>query len=137
MRMSPSNVVYDVNGSVRADELSDLFKKSGISRPFEDLDRMRRMIENSNIIVTARIDGLLVGVARSLSDFSYCCYLSDLAVDEKYQRRGIGEELIRRTRGLLSEEVSLILLSAKGAMDYYPRIGFERVDNAFVIRRKR
>ncbi|MCL4336561.1 MAG: GNAT family N-acetyltransferase [Candidatus Thermoplasmatota archaeon] len=135
--MTALNVVYEKKGTVNANELSELFKKSGINRPYEDLDRMQRMIENSDMLVTARIDGQLVGIARSLTDYSYCCYLSDLAVDKKYQKMGIGKEMVHRTREQLSEEVSLILLSAETALNYYPKIGFDRVDNAFVIKRKR
>ena len=131
------NVVYETDGHVSADELSELFRNSGINRPYNDLERLQRMIENSDILVTARVDGFLVGIARSLTDYSYCCYLSDLAVDGKYQKKGIGKELVHKTYEQLSEEVSLILLSAETALNYYPRIGFERVDNAFVIKRKR
>ena len=135
--MTALSVVYEKKGTVKANELSELFRKSGINRPYEDLDRMQRMIENSDMLVTARIDGHLVGIARSLTDYSYCCYLSDLAVDKEYQKMGIGKELVQRTREQLSEEVSLILLSAETALNYYPKIGFDRVDNAFVIKRKR
>ena len=131
------NIVYETDGPVSADELSELFRNSGINRPYNDLERLERMIENSDILVTARVEGFLVGIARSVSDFSYCCYLSDLAIDRKYQKIGIGRELVNRTREQISEEVSLILLSAETALNYYPRIGFERVDNAFVIKRKR
>ncbi|WP_146812496.1 GNAT family N-acetyltransferase, partial [Aneurinibacillus danicus] len=70
-------------------------------------------------------------------DFSYCCYLSDLAVDKDYQKSGIGKELIGRIRNIIGEEVALILLSAPNAMDYYPKVGFDKVDNGFIIRRKR
>ena len=131
------NIVYETDGPVSADELSELFRNSGINRPYNDLERLEWMIENSDILVTARVEGFLVGIARSVSDFSYCCYLSDLAIDRKYQKIGIGRELVNRTREQISEEVSLILLSAETALNYYPRIGFERVDNAFVIKRKR
>ena len=79
----------------------------------------------------------MVGVSRSLTDYSYCCYLSDLAVDRAFQGKGIGRELIRRTQAVIGEEVSLILLSAPGAMSYYPAIGFQPAENAFIIRRKK
>jgi predicted N-acetyltransferase YhbS len=83
-------------------------------------------------------DGMkLVGVSRSLTDYAYCCYLSDLAVDKEYQALGIGKELVRRTQVVIGEEVSLVLLSAPGALSYYPTIGFAPADNAFVIKRKR
>ena len=79
----------------------------------------------------------IAGLSRSLTDYVYCCYLSDLAVDKDYQGRGIGRELVARTRAVIGDEVSLVLLSAPGAMSYYPGLDFQLADNAFVIRRKR
>ena len=79
----------------------------------------------------------LVGVARSVTDYHFCCYLSDLAVDRTCQHQGIGRELVERARTLLGEEVSIILLSAPEAMDFYPRLGFEPVTNGFIVRRAR
>lgn len=98
---------------------------------------MAQMFSAPCLVISAWQEGRLVGVARSLTDFAYCCYLSDLAVDRLVQGQGIGKELVRRTRAAIGDGVSLILLSAPGAMSYYPRIGFERADNAFIIRRSR
>jgi predicted N-acetyltransferase YhbS len=75
----------------------------------------------------------LVGVARSVTDFEYCCYLSDLAVDVDYQKLGIGKELIRRTQARLGPEAKIILLSAPKAEDYYPKLGFRRHDSAWTL----
>lgn len=75
----------------------------------------------------------LVGVARSVTDFTFCCYLSDLAVDRKYQKRGVGKNLIRMTRQALGRKGKLILLSAPAAVGYYPKIGFDRHNQAFWI----
>ncbi|KKO65383.1 Acetyltransferase (GNAT) family protein [Janthinobacterium sp. KBS0711] len=88
------------------------------------------------LVLSAWVDGELVGLARSLTDHAYCCYLSDLAVDKQYQGLGIGKELVKRTQAIIGDEVSLILLSAPDAMSYYPTLGFEPAGNAFVIRRK-
>lgn len=96
------------------------------------------MLDHANLTVTAWAgDKLLVGIARSVTDFSLCCYLSDLAVDECYQRSGIGKMLVTLARIVAGEEASLILLSAPAAMEYYPKIGFEKLENAFAIRRER
>ncbi|MEX1030699.1 MAG: GNAT family N-acetyltransferase [Paenibacillaceae bacterium] len=94
------------------------------------------MIDNSDVVISAWVDGKMIGVARALTDFSYCCYLSDLAVDKNYQQHGVGRELVEQVRAKIGDECALILLSAPGAIDYYPRLGFDRVDNAFVIKRK-
>ena len=91
------------------------------------------MLRNADLMVTAWEKGRLVGVARSVTDFSYCCYLSDLAVDRAFQRTGIGRELIHRTKDRLGPRCMLILLSAPAATDYYPHLGFTRHDSAWVL----
>jgi N-acetylglutamate synthase-like GNAT family acetyltransferase len=130
-------IVYKYNEPIRAEDVIQVFKKSGITRPVEQKERIQKMLDHANIILTAWDDDKLVGIARALTDFSYCCYLSDLAVDKDYQKSGIGKELIGRIRNIIGEEVALILLSAPNAMDYYPKVGFDKVDNGFIIRRKR
>ena len=112
-------------------------KKSGIRRPIDQKERIQKMIDNANLIITAWDGTKLVGIARALTHFSYCCYLSDLAVDQDYQKRGIGKTLIECIKEKISDEVALILLSAPEAMEYYPKIGFDPIDNGFIIRRKR
>lgn len=131
-------ITYKINDEITAEELSTVFKRSGIKRPVDDFPRLKRMIDSADVIISARdAQHQLVGVARSLTDYSYCCYLSDLAVDKTYQKNGIGKELIRLTKEELGEEVALLLLSSKEAMNYYPRIGFEQIDNGFKIARNR
>lgn len=103
----------------------DLYRAStlGERRPVGDVERMAAMLRNANLVITAWDGDLLVGIARSVSDFAYCTYLSDLAVRQSHQRAGIGRELIRLTREH-SGAATLILLSAPAAVDYYPRLGF-------------
>lgn len=114
-----------------------VFNGSGIVRPTTDFARIEKMFANANLIVTAWKGDELVGVCRALTDFSYCCYLSDLAVNKSHQKQGIGQQLIDKVKQAIGEEVSLILLSAEGAMSYYPAIGFDKLDNGFAIKRKR
>jgi len=91
------------------------------------------MLHHANLLCTAWDDSLLVGVARSLTDFEYCCYLSDLAVDERYQKQGIGRGLIELTRSKLGPKAKLILLAAPKAEEYYPKIGFDPVRSAWIL----
>jgi ribosomal protein S18 acetylase RimI-like enzyme len=128
-------VQYRVNAKLEPEELAVLFEKSGIRRPFDDISRIRRMIDNANLIVTAWDSERLVGVARALTDWSWCCYLSDLAVDSACQHQGIGRELVRLVRAEAGEEATLILISAPDAMAYYPKIGMEAIQSAWVIKR--
>jgi ribosomal protein S18 acetylase RimI-like enzyme len=130
-------IIYEFVQKLDALEVANVFKKSGIIRPVDDLDRIQQMVDHADIIVTARINGDLVGIARAITDFSYCCYLSDLAVDANYQRMGIGKELVHLIQEKIGEEVTLLLISALNAVKYYHRIGFEKSDQAFLIRRKR
>ncbi|OAB39775.1 GNAT family N-acetyltransferase [Paenibacillus glacialis] len=128
-------IAYKINTPLRSTDVSGVFKSSGIKRPADDLDRIQRMIDNADVNISAWDGDRLVGIARGITDFSYCCYLSDLAVCKEYQKTGIGTELVERLREHLGEEVSLLLLSAPTAMEYYPCIGFEKTERAFLIPR--
>lgn len=132
-----SEIEYRKDFPLAAADIAAVFDASGIRRPTHDLARIVRMFANSNLIISAWHDGKLVGVCRALTDFSYCCYLSDLAVDKAFQKHGIGRELIAKVRSAIGEEVALILLSAPEAMAYYPKVGFERIENGFIIKRTR
>ena len=127
---------YRTARPITAEQLAGVFDRSGIHRPTHDLRRLQTMLDHADILWTAWEDKELVSVARSITDFAYCCYLSDLAVDQRCQKQGIGRALIQRTKEQLGDEVSLILLSAPGAMAYYPKIGMAHADNAFIIKRK-
>ncbi|MNG29464.1 Acetyltransferase (GNAT) family protein [compost metagenome] len=93
------------------------------------------MLDNADLTVSAWDGDRLIGIARALTDFSYCCYLSDLAVDNDYQKNGIGSKLVEQVRELIGPRCSLVLLSAPGAVGYYPKIGFTLSDKAYVIPR--
>lgn len=95
------------------------------------------MINGANLTITAWDNTTLIGIARALTDFSYCCYLSDLAVHKDYQKQGIGKTLITKVEKEIGEETALILLSAPNAMEYYPKAGFTKAENAFLIPRKK
>jgi len=127
---------YRVGNDLDLDVVLELYRAStlGERRPVDDRERMRTMLERADIVVTAWDGPLLVGLARSISDFAYCTYLSDLAVRVSYQRQGIGRELIRHTRAAADSRASLILLSAPAATDYYPRVGFARHESAWWLR---
>lgn len=125
-----SNVVPEV------DRVIELYKNAGLKRPVDDEERILKMYEHANLIVTAWDGKRLVGVSRALTDFSYCCYLSDLAVSPDYQKQGIGKKLIQLTKDLCGDQAMLLLLSAPSALTYYPATGFRKVENGFIIDRK-
>ncbi len=133
-----SLITYHLDAAITVQQFQDLLQRStlGERRPTA-AERLQRMLDHASLIVTAWDGDLLVGLSRALTDFSYCCYLSDLAVDLAYQRRGIGKELLRRTHEAAGvEETVLILLAAPAAMAYYPHIGLRQLDNAFAIPRR-
>ena len=129
-------IEYATDEKIKAGEYIDVLNRStlGARRPVDDVACIQGMLDHANLLVTARSDGKLVGVSRSVTDFHFCCYLSDLAVDQAFQRRGIGRELIRLTQEKLGPRCTLILLSAPAAVDYYPHIGFEHHPQAWVLK---
>ncbi len=128
-------IEYHADRRVTADEFIDVLGRStlGERRPVEDRACIEAMLAHGNLLCTAWDGSALVGVARSVTDFAYCCYLSDLAIDEAYQRKGMGKALIALTQSRLGPRAKLILLAAPKAMDYYPKIGFQSHPSAWVI----
>ncbi len=128
-------IEYKIEKDLSVEEFRTVLIKStlGERRPIDELERLEGMLANANLIVTARDNGQLVGVSRSITDFVYCTYLSDLAVDEAYQKMGIGTELIRQTK-LATPKATLILLSAPAAIAYYPKIGMKHHEYCYLIR---
>ncbi len=127
-------IEYKVGNDLDLDEVIELYRAStlGERRPVGERDRMQKMLQHANLVITAWDGSLMVGIARSLTDFAYCTYLSDLAVRLSHQRQGIGKELVRRTR----EEAGpakIILLAAPKAVDYYPHIGFTHHPHAWIL----
>ena len=133
-----SEVAYQVEPELGVDEFVGLLERSTLAerRPVDEPETIRAMLRNADIVVTARVDGRLVGVSRAITDFAFCAYLSDLAVDDAYQRRGIGRELIRRTHEAAGPGTMLILLAAPKARTYYPRVGMTAHDSCWIIPRR-
>ena len=129
-----SEIIFKVEKSLDASEFIDVLKNSTLAerRPIDDIQRITSMCNNANLIATARLNGKLIGVARSITDFVYCTYLSDLAVDRKYQNKGIGKRLIEETKKQ-TPQAKLILLSAPAAIDYYPKIGMTKHNHCYYL----
>lgn len=124
-----------VEGSdLDVDEVLALYRDSGLGerRPIEDRERFTAMLRNANLVLCARVSERLVGIARSISDFSYATYLSDLAVARDYQRAGIGRALIAATKQH-APTAKIILLAAPAAVEYYPRVGFTQHPSAWTL----
>ena len=130
-------ITYQLEPNLAPAEFIDVLQRSTLAerRPVEEPERIAAMLRHANVIVTAREGTLLVGVSRAITDFAYCTYLSDLAVDEAFQRQGIGRELIRRTHDAAGLATLLVLLAAPKAREYYPHIGMQPHDSCWIIRR--
>jgi len=130
-----SSIDYRIGNALDLDEVIELYQAStlGERRPIDDRDCMAQMLRNANLVVTAWEQDLLVGIARSLTDFAYVAYLSDLAVRASHQRRGVGRELVRRTRAELGAKASIVLLAAPAAAEYYGRIGMQPHPRAWIL----
>jgi len=129
-------IVYRTGNGLDLDQVIELYVAStlGQRRPVEDRATMKAMLDHANLVVTAWADEKLVGIARTLTDFSYVAYLADLAVRDSHQRRGIGRELIRQTRAALGPKSLIVLLAAPAAVDYYPKLGFSHHPDAWILR---
>ena len=125
---------YQLEPELSADEFIDVLIRStlGERRPVDDRERIELMLKNADLIVTARSNGQLVGVSRAITDFAFCTYLSDLAVDETCQKQGIGRELIERTHQAAGLKTRLILIAAPKARSYYPHIGLVPHDSCWM-----
>jgi len=117
------------------EQIIDVYRSAGLVRPLNDLARMAKMFQHSNLVLTAWDGDQIVGIARSVTDFCYCCYVSDLGVRQEYQRQGIGKQLLALTKEAIGEESMLLLRAAPDAMTYYPRLQMEVVNNGFIWKR--
>ncbi len=131
------NLRYEKNPQIELQEFTNLLKLSSLGerRPIDDLDCMEGMLRNANLTIAAYADDELVGIARSVTDFHYCCYLSDLAVHESFQRKGIGRKLQELTQAELGPKCKLILIAAPAAQTYYEHIGFKQNPRCWVLER--
>ena len=126
-------LTYRTNHPVSRAQFIALLQKTslGARRPLAEAERIDAMLQNADLLISAWDDDRLVGIARAVTDYTYGCYLSDLAVDEDWQRRGIGQELLATLKQALHPQCKIILLAAPQAVDYYPHIGFTQHPSAW------
>lgn len=129
-------IIYRADIIPDAAIIAALYDDAGLPRPTTDLARIKKMYDHSSLVVTAWDNHRLAGISRSLADFSWCCYLADLAVGKNYQRLGIGKKLIDLTKEKAGEQSMVLLLSVESAMEYYPKMGMAKVENGFILHRQ-
>ncbi len=129
-------IAYTSSVRISPDQAIDLYIRStlGERRPIHNRQAFENMYKYANLIISAWDADKLVGVSRSLTDFSYVAYLSDLAVDVQYQKHGIGKRLIQETKAQLEQDCMLVLLAAPKAREYYGPLGFEQHPSAWTLK---
>ena len=128
-------ITYRTDITPAAAQIIELYNDSGLPRPTNDPGRMVEMYAHSDLVVSAWDGEKLVGVSRCITDWVWCCYLADLAIATNYKGAGIGRKLVEVTKEKLGPKVMIVLLSVPDAMEYYPKIGFEKVDYGFIMKR--
>ena len=127
-------ITYIAQPKITAQDFIDILDKStlGLRRPLADKEAMQTMFDHGNVYVGAYDGDKLVGLARVMTDFVFTSYLSDLAIDEAYQHRGIGKQLIIEVKKFLPR-AKIILLAAPAAEGYYPKIGMRNHGHCYVL----
>lgn len=128
-------ITYRSDLTPATEQVIALYNKAALPRPTDDFERIKKMFENSDLIITAWDEDKLVGVCRTITDWVWSSYLADLAVDPDYKQSGIGKKMIDITREKVTEQSMILLLSVPTAMEYYPKVGFSKEDRAFTILR--
>jgi ribosomal protein S18 acetylase RimI-like enzyme len=130
-------IVYSSSTNISADQAIDLYIRStlGERRPIHNREAFENMYKHANLIISAWDEDKLIGISRSLTDFSYVAYLSDLAVDVQYQKQGVGKRLIQETKAKLEQDCMLVLLAAPKAREYYGPLGFEQHPSAWTLKK--
>ena len=129
------DIEYSFDKRPTAEQVIELYANAGLPRPTHDRERIQKMFDNSNLIVTAWDGDLFVGVSRSITDWVWACYLADLAVRHEYRKEGIGRQLINLTKEKVGDQSMVLLLSVPTAMGYYPKVGFKKQESSFIIDR--
>ncbi|CAN7735168.1 GNAT family N-acetyltransferase [Mesorhizobium caraganae] len=137
-----SKIIYASEPELDVAEFRRVLVEStlGETRPVEDDARLQAMLSGANLVLTARlnVEGRpLIGVARAITDFSWVCYISELAVSQSAQGLGIGKGLMDEARQQLGPSVAISLISMPDAVGFYERIGMMRMADAFWFSRKR
>ena len=130
-------IEYGRNHPLTPQEVSRVFESAGLERPTGDLGRIARMLAGANVVISAWDNGRLIGIARAITDHSFCAYVPDVAVDAEHKAQGIGKDLLQQLRAVLGEEVMLVLLPMPDAVNFYSSVGLERFGDAFIVRRVR
>lgn len=118
-----------------AEEYIDFLKRTdlGSQYPRERFrERIARLLENASVSLAARNEnGRLIGVLLGLTDFAYWLYVTDLGVDRRYERQGIGRSLMKEALTLSGGEknIAVYLVASEKAVPFYEKLGMKKAED--------
>ena len=124
-----------ISERLTAEEYIDFLKRTdlGSQYPLERFDeRIARLVNTVSVSLTARNDdGLLIGVLFGLTDFAYWLYVTDLGVDRRYERQGIGRKLMQTAHEMAGGErdIAVYLVANENAVPFYEKLGMKKADD--------
>lgn len=128
-------IKYYVGKKVDYIKLIVLFNQVGWNDKTEDTNRLRKMVENSQIVVTAWDKEEMVGFARCTTDYVFNGQINNVVVDVNYREKGIGKELINK----IVDTSKLVTYILRGDIEnerFYREIGFEDAPLSLVYKRR-
>ena len=132
------NLTYTLGGAITPNEAASLLRETNFLRPLDDPARVQRMIDNADVLITARDgSGVLAGFVRALTDFAFYCLVAEIAVSPDHQGKGIGRELLRRLREATGDQVNMVLNASESGDTFYGHLGWEKLERGWRLRRTR
>jgi len=128
--------MYHTNKKVDYDKLQTLFNQVGWNDKTSDINRLKAMVENSQIVVTAWDEEIIIGFARGTTDYVFNGQINNVVVDSKYRRKGIGKVLINKILDN-SKQVTYMLRGSIRNEEFYRSLGFEDGPISLVYKRKK
>ena len=125
-----------VNAPLTVQQVHDPYQQTHFDKPIAGAARLQVMIDETQLVLSVWDDEHLIGFARCLTDFEYCCYLSDILILPAYEGHQIGRQLIATLQAYIGPRVTLSLRAADSAVGFYERINLPHADNMFRIGRE-
>ena len=129
------NQITIMEERITAEEYTDFLKRTdlGSQYPKERFEqRIAKLVNSVSISLIARNENhQAVGVLFGLTDFCYWLYVTDLGVDRRYERQGIGRRLMKTAHELAGGEkdIAVYLIANENAVPFYEKLGMKKADD--------
>ncbi|BDR56319.1 GNAT family N-acetyltransferase [Xylocopilactobacillus apis] len=123
-------IKYLTLNSFEKDQLINLYKSVGWFAYCNNYDLLQKAVSKSLVTVSAFEHEQLLGLIRVVGDGVSIIYIQDLLVNPKYQRQGIGSELLKRVCIKYKSVRQKVLLTeeAPTVRNFYEKLGFTSCD---------